>query len=225
MEMIIIASLKKILCNNYTYLILIILFLYKGLFICLFSNIKYYTSKQKCDVTEKNILKNRVVQLEKEINELTDMKIYNGANYDFTKISFINLDDKTFYIKGGYDRDYKNGLLLINEDGLVGIIKDVYKDYSKCLVTSESNISVEVNNNYGTITGIKDDLLIISNISNYDDIDLNDEVYTSTLGSIKDKIYVGKVNKISSLATEKIIYVKSNVDIKDVNYLYVVGKS
>ena len=67
--------------------------------------------------------------------------------------------------------------------------------------------------------------LIISNISNYDDIDLNDEVYTSTLGSIKDKIYVGKVNKISSLATEKIIYVKSNVDIKDVNYLYVVGKS
>ena len=223
--MIIIVSLKKILCNNYTYLILIILFLYKGIFISFFSNIKYYTREIKCDGTEKNILKTRVRQLENEVNDLTEMKIYDKYNYDYTKISYINLDDKTFYIKGGSDKDYQNGLLLINEDGLVGIIKEVYKDYSKCLMTSESNVSVEINDNYGIVSGIKDDLLIISNISNYDDIDLNDEVYTSTLGSIKDKVFVGTVNKISKLATEKIIYVKTNVDIKDVSYLYVVGKS
>ena len=42
-------------------------------------------------------------------------------------------------------------------------------------------------------------------------INLNDEVYTSTLGNIKEKIYIGKVVGIEDKTIEKEIIIKSDV--------------
>ena len=41
--------------------------------------------------------------------------------------------------------------------------------------------------------------------------------------NVKEKIYIGKVADIKITDIEKVLYVKSDVDFDNINYLYVVG--
>ena len=86
-----------------------------------------------------------------------------------------------------------------------------------------SNLSVKINDSFGTITGYEDGLYIISDLSNYDIISINDTVYTSTIGNIKTPVLVGTVYSIEEHDISKKVYVKSNVDFHNINYLYVVS--
>ena len=80
-----------------------------------------------------------------------------------------------------------------------------------------------VSSSYGTLSGYENGYFIIRNITNYDNVSINDDVYTSTLGNVKEKIYIGKVADIKITDIEKVLYVKSDVDFDNINYLYVVG--
>ena len=64
---------------------------------------------------------------------------------------------------------------------------------------------------------------IITDISNYDKVYINDEVYTSGFGTIKEKLYIGKVIKIDNDIYSKKIYVESKVDFNNLNYVLIVG--
>lgn len=202
------------------------LFIYKSTFINLFANINsLLTKKDDIVSTEINILKEENKHLKEELTNLTALDTYANYNYSLTRMSYRSLyDNQEIHIQGGSNKKYENNYAVINSDGLVGIITKVKKNESIVkLLSGVPNLSVKINDTYGTLSGYEDDLLVITNISNYSKINLNDEVYTSTLGTIKEHIFIGTVYKVEDNDISKKIYVKSKVDFNNINYLYVVG--
>lgn len=220
-------TLLKIIKNYYIYLFLLILFLFKGTYINIVENIGFiFTNNKNKNLAEIKILQNQVDYLKSEYKSITDLEEYAKYDYDITRISYrVSYKSDEFYIYGGTDKGYKVNFAVLNEDGLVGIITEVFKDYSKVkTLTSITNLSVKIKDSYGTITEYKDSLFKVSDLSNYDKIKLNDLVYTSTLGAIKESIYIGYVTNIVDNDVSKTVYIKNNVDYNHLNYLYVVGE-
>ena len=110
--------------------------------------------------------------------------------------------------------------------GFIGKITNVDKYTSELTTIRElKDLSVLVNDSYGKLNYdyIKD-LFIITDISNYDKVHINDSVFTSGYGSVKEKLYIGKVIKIETSDYKKIIYVNSKVDFNNLNYVLIVGE-
>lgn len=209
--------------SNLIYLIIIGLFIYKGLFVNLVSNINLLFTKSDNQLeTKVKLLEADIANLNKDLEEVTNLKTIKKDNYKLTKLSYrLSFSDNNFYITGS---DYKVNDLLINSSGLVGIIMEVNKDYSLAKTIKDvKNISIKINDSYGTIEKYQDEYFVITNLSNYDKVAINDEVYTSVLGSIDNNILVGYVAKIEEHDINKTIYVKSKVDFNNINYLYVVS--
>ncbi len=219
------TNILKILKNSTIYLTIFLLIVYKGAFINLLANINQFFFKPNDKTAEVNILKEKVANLENELSKVTDILPYAKYNYDLTRLSYrVTYNAHEIYILNGTNHNYQKNMAVINERGLVGIIKEVNYDYSKVtLLPNIQNLSVEINGNYGTLTKQEDDLFVIENISNYDTIKLNDIAYTSTYGTIKERVPIGYVFKIDEGSIAKSIYIKSNVNFLDINYLYVVG--
>lgn len=220
------TTILRIIKKNYLLIILLALFIYKSAFINLFANINsLLTKKDNYPASEINILKEENNSLKEELKNISKLDSYASYNYSLTRLSYRSLyDDYEIHIQGGTDKNYKENYAVLNSEGLVGIITSVDKHESKVkLLSGIPNLSVKINDTYGTLSAYEDNLLIINNISNYSKINLNDEVYTSTLGKIKERIFIGTVYKVEEADIEKRIYVKSKVDFNNINYLYVVG--
>ena len=132
------------------------------------------------------------------------------------------------------DFNLKENMAVVNSNGLIGIIDKVYKNYSivKLITTSNDNkISVKIKKDntylYGTITSYKDNLFLLEGITNYQDISLNSDVLTTGYGVFPSDILIGKVTKIeeNKYNTSKIIYVKSNVNFNEINYVSILGNN
>lgn len=169
--------------------------------------------------------------MEKENNSLKKIVDLEDSSFNFivTKIKYRDIYDfkNTFTIYKGLKQGIKENSPVISEDGLVGIIKKVKDDSSEVeLITNKnSNISVRINDVYG-ILKYQDNKLIVSNITNYENAKVGDEIYTSGIGNLPGGIFVGTVEDISlsNLEIEKIIYVESKVDFNNLIYLLVVGE-
>lgn len=212
----------NILKNSLFYIILLLILIYKGVFINIISNINLlFTTPNNNQVTEINILKEKNKELENNLKELSNLSINNNC-YKLTKLSYrLSYSENNFYIEGN---DYKINNLLVNQDGLVGIIKELKKDYSECIMLPGiTNLSVKIKESYGTISVYENGLYVINDLSNYDSIAINDQVYTSIIGDIKTPVLVGTVYSIEEHDIYKRVYVKSNVDFHNINYLYVVS--
>ena len=218
--------MKKLKVHYYLIIILLIL-LYHNTFINILSNINSFT-KSDSDVTkaENKILKTENITLKEELANVTSLKPYAKYNYSLTRLSYREVyNSSVIYIRGGLDKNYAKGNALINEKGLVGIISEVYDTYSKAtLIYDIDNFSIKINDSYGSITSYDGDLLLVKNISNYDNIHLNDEVYTSSLGILHESLYIGYVKKIEEHDISKDIYIKTDVDFNNLSYMYVVGE-
>lgn len=178
---------------------------------------------------EIRLLEEKIKYLENEYDELNDFKENLGkyANYKYV-VSKKIYQENYFYnskiiIEGGEDLDIKKGMAVVNEFGLVGVISNVNKNTSEITkLLNVNNLSVNINGIYGKLV-YEDNKLKIKDISRENVINLNDEVYTSTLGSIKEKIYIGKVISVKDKVIEKEIIIESKVDFNNLNYLLVVG--
>lgn len=200
--------------------------IYHNAFINLITNINTMVKKKdNIENAEIKILKEENNHLKEEINNLTDIGTYAKYNYTLTKMSYRSIyDSQEIYIEGGKSEGFSINYAIVNAQGLVGIISEVNDTSSKVtLLSGVPNLSVKINDTYGTLSAYEEDFLVIDNISNYSKINLNDEVYTSTLGTIKEKILIGTVYKIEDNDISKKIFVKSKVDFNNLNYLYVVG--
>ncbi len=220
--------IKRIKKINKKYLVLVFffLFLFHKNFVYLLGNIGDLTSKKEnTREVEINLLKEENKQLKIELEQISDLLPYAKYHYKMTRLTYKESYSTTqIHIQGGKDNNYKEGQALINQYGLVGILDKVGKEESSAtLLTGLSNLSVRINDAYGTITGYQDGYFLIENISNYDEIHLNDEVYTSSLGSIKENLFIGSVSEIIGETLEKKIKMKSKVDFKEIHYLFVVG--
>jgi len=221
-------KIKKLKQINKKYLLLVFFFLciFRKNIIYFIGNINELTSKKgTINQVELTLLKEENEQLKRELEQVSNLLPYAKYHYSLTRLNYKeNYSTTKIHIQGGQDKDYKEGQAIINEFGLVGIIEKVGKEESSAtLLTGLSNFSVRINNAYGTITGYQDGVFIIENISNYDEVHLNDEVYTSSLGNIKENLFIGSVSEIEGQTIEKKIKMKSKVDFKEIHYLYVVG--
>lgn len=154
-----------------------------------------------------------------------DIKLLD-YDYKISKILFKeSYNTDKYKIQFGANHNISNGLGVINEFGLVGKITEVNKNSSIFTTLKElKDISVVINNIYGKLNYNYDkELFIVSDISNYDKVYVNDEVHTSGYGSIKENIYIGKVVKVENDDISKKIYVKNEVDFNDLNYVLIVG--
>lgn len=220
------TTILSIIKKNYFLIILLLMLIYHNAFINLITNINTMVKKKdNIENAEIKILKEENNHLKEEINNLTDIGTYAKYNYTLTKMSYRSIyDSQEIYIKGGKSEGFSINYAIVNAQGLVGIISEVNDTSSKVtLLSGVPNLSVKINDTYGTLSAYEEDLLVIDNISNYSKINLNDEVYTSTLGTIKERILIGTVYKIEDNDISKKIFVKSKVDFNNLNYLYVVG--
>lgn len=206
------------------FIIITFVFIFRSNIFYLFSLINTNTKKTNDNlITENNILKSENEYLNQELKSLSNLTSYANYNYELTRMSYrLSYTDNEICILNTKGISVNN--IVMNQYGLVGLVKNVKDKYSYVtLLTDINNLSVNVSSSYGTLSGYENGYFIIRNITNYDNVSINDDVYTSTLGNVKEKIYIGKVADIKITDIEKVLYVKSDVDFDNINYLYVVG--
>lgn len=171
----------------------------------------------------------RIEYLEKEFNNYDkfskDIKLLN-YDYLISKIIFKESYNTSKYkIQYGKSDGVLNGMAITNELGLVGKITNVDSKTSELTTLKElKDVGVIINGIPGKLNyDYEKETFIVNDISNYDKVYVNDEVYTSGYGTIKEKIYIGKVERIANDTISKKIYVKSNVDFNNLNYVLIVG--
>ena len=155
------------------------------------------------------------------------------VNYDykFTNSYIIYKDIYDYLneitIRGGTDKGFDK-YPVIYDNTLVGIIDKVNKNSSivKLITNNNSKISVKINEEIGVLENIKGSL-IVSDISNYSNINIGDMVYTSGLGKTHENIYIGLVKdiKLDDKGIEKSILVDYSLNIKDIDYVTVLEVS
>lgn len=175
---------------------------------------------------------NEITRLKEENEELKkslDFKENTNLEYVVSKVKFRNiydyLNEVTIY-KGSNDL-IKKGDTVISNEGLIGFVKSTSKNEAivQLITNKKSNVSVKINEAFGILKS-ENDKLIVSNISSYEKVEVNDKVYTSGLGNIVGNILVGTVTSINedSLGIEKKITIKASIDFKNINYVFVVSK-
>lgn len=171
----------------------------------------------------------KISYLENEINSITEFsKNLERIEYNY-KISKIIY--KESYNFGKYKLQYgksdgiKKGMAVTNEFGLIGKITNVSDKTSELTILKDlDDVSVVVNNSYGKLNyDYETNTFYITDISNYDKVYVNDLVYTSGYGSIKEKLIIGRVKKVDNTDISKKVIINSVVDFDELNYVLIVG--
>lgn len=215
------------------YIIFIILFfmMFHSNIIFFISNINSLFNKDNKYELLKNTYETRGDNLNKEISEyekISNLDLTKDKSMILSKVALRDIYDFYDYLIISTSYKAKAGDAVLNEKGLVGIVEDSsMKEARVNLLTGANKISVKVNNSFGLL-GLynkRTKLFRITNITNYESINKGDIVTTSGLSSIPENIYVGEVVKINKKGIEQEIYVKSDIDFENLNYLYVLNST
>lgn len=181
--------MKLFIKNSYLFIIFFIILLSKNFIFSLF--------KPKCNINYENMY---TLSLEKEIENINIIKNNNYKTF-FTYGKVINNNIYKFKeeIKVSCDTsNIKKNDLIIKDDYLIGIVKNVYKDYIiGLLITSKDFIITGTINNEYTVIKNEDNLLKATLIPIDKKININDKVYVSSLTGFNEKILIGYVDKIN----------------------------
>lgn len=198
--------------NYYIFLIIFLVVIFRVNILNFFINVKPLFVKSDPGV-EIAILKEENKRLKDEYTSLLDFKnnINIEENYVITNVHKSNYGFDKIVLNG----KYKRGSEIVNESGLVGIINDSLYEGE---YLSNTNILVRINGTEGKIDGVDDNKnLLIKEISNYNDIKIND-VVTSIYGT-----FIGKVVNIIYEDLENVIVVKG-IDASNLNYVGVIER-
>ncbi|MCM1053560.1 MAG: rod shape-determining protein MreC [Ruminococcus sp.] len=209
--------------KKYFYIVLIIIylaFLMKDIFLKPISNI---------NVLKGNYLNNKEEYYKNEYENLSKMLNIEPNSYDITYSKIITRNIYEFWnkitIAKGSNNNIKKGDIVINEDGVIGLISKVYNNYSEVLLitNNKTNISVKINDSYGILTSL-DNKLIVKNIKLNSEIKKDDKIYTSGLTDIPEGLFIGTVSSINkdNLELEYIIEVIPSVNLNNLNYIGVL---
>ena len=165
-------------------------------------------------------------------NEYENMKKMLTITYpDYSVIySKVILRDiyafnKEFTIGKGSRDGVQEQDVVVNEKGVVGIVKMANPNSSVVLLLTNPDIqlSVKINDSYGILTSV-DEKIIVKNIKLNREIKEGDEVYTSGLTSVPGDILIGTVKSIDtdSLELEYILNVESASYLEDISYVAVI---
>lgn len=155
----------------------------------------YYLSYLKYN--NQKIINSAILEEENRIlqSELDKIKTVNTYDSSYVIARVVLRDLHSFYneivINVGNDK-VSVGDAVVNEEGLIGIIKETKKDFSYVsLIADGYNLSIKVADTYGNLNGQKVDLL-----NKYSQLKEGDLIYTSGLTTIPEGIYVGKIDKV-----------------------------
>ena len=202
--------------NYLLYIFLFFLIIFRNTFVNLVNNLGFIIFNQKDELTI-NTLNDKIKVLEKEYQDLLDFKnnINISSNYILSNVYMNNYSYDKLLINGD---NYRIGDEVVNTDGLVGIINKTYLNYSEVSFIYDTKIPVKINNNEGKIVG-KDENnnIIIKELTNYNNININDKVYSV------NNTYIGKVIKIDREVVDTNILVET-IDLKNINYVAVLSR-
>ncbi len=169
--------------------------------------------------------------INKELKRLLQLK--DTVNYPLipatvvSKLSSMSQGNVT--INAGLNDSIKVGMPVINDQGLVGVITSVAKDYSIARTLQNVDLKLTVKDERSRIDGVMKwtgEELVIVNVPKTYDIEKGDRVVTSELSSIISvPIPVGIITGLSKVETGIFneAKVKSFVDFGSVENVFVVG--
>lgn len=180
--------------------------------------------------TEENICIIRNKDIEEKYQELVDAYGYSDQipySISHTKILFrsiYDLDNHITIYKGSHDGLQEKNLV-INEEGLVGIISktNAHSSEVELLKNNNLNLSVKIEDNYGVLR-YEENTLVVKGINNKGNIEVGDLVYTSDISIYPEKILIGEVTEVSNDAyeIEKFLKVTPVVDFEHLKYISVI---
>ena len=182
----------------------------------------YYEGIIKLKEEEIKYLKNEIDNINEFSKNLPRIKY----NYKVSKIIYKeSYNIGKYRVQYGKNDNVKVGYAVMNEYGLIGKITKVDESTSELTILKNlKDISVVINGIYGKLNyDYETNKYIVTDISNYDKVYINNEVYTSGYGTIKENIYIGKVVKIENDTISKKVYIDINDNYDNLNYLLIVG--
>ena len=212
-------------------------------------NYRKNTNKLNQLEKENEELKSEIVKLTTKINDnksIEDLKkalnfIPEKYQASMISASVVGKNDGNWYtsfvISAGSDAGVKKDSLVVNGNGLVGMVYEVSKNYSKAisLLDTKASISFKLlkNPDYKGIltssTDISDDLKKEGYLKGYMfdssyDVLPGDTLVTSGLGLYPDGIIIGKVDKVVDDKNKSLKYVvvKPYVDFKNIDDVTII---
>lgn len=201
--------------NYYIFIIIFLVVLFRTSILNLFMNVKKMFTSAEPNI-EIVTLKEENRRLKDEYTSLLDFKSRINIDEDYT----ITNVHKSNY---GFDKIVLNGSFkenseIVSDDGLVGIITKSDGNLSYGEYLFNTHILVRVDDTEGKIYGRDDDgNLLIKEISNYNNIKINDNVLSM------HGMYIGKVVNIIYEDLESIIVVKMG-SVNNLNYVGVIER-
>lgn len=201
--------------NYYIFIIIFLVVLFRTSILNLFMNVKTMFTSAEPNI-EIVTLKEENRRLKDEYTSLLDFKSRINIDEDYT----ITNVHKSNY---GFDKIVLNGSFkenseIVSDDGLVGIITKSDNNLSYGEYLFNTHILVRIDDTEGKIYGRDDDgNLLIKEISNYNNIKINDNV------SSMHGMCIGKVVNIIYEDLESIIVVKMG-SVNNLNYVGVIER-
>ena len=200
------------------------------LFLLLFMNYGleiYFRSIIKND----SLLNDKVVylydyeNLKKEYDSILEYhNLTKSLDDSFIVSKVIFKDPFHFYdeirILKGNDDGIEVGDIVVNENGYVGKVKNVFSSSSavELLLNSNTQMSVSVEDSYGILQIVNNEV-IVSHITKKEPILEGSVVYTSKYSKIPLEIPIGKVKEVKINSKEQILVVEPTVDFNSLNYV------
>lgn len=200
---------------KYNYLSFIVLFLIIILKEPIMQNINnlMYIRNNNLEI---KTLKNQNEELEKEYQELLTFKnnIKLDNNFTITNTLKTNYDFNKLNINGKYNLNDE----VVNENGLIGIITKTNHNFSEMTYLYNTNLTIKIDNITGKIISKdQNNNLIIGELSNHNNININDNVYSLY------NTYIGKVIKINYEVLDTTILVETPKP-QNINYVAVISR-
>lgn len=200
---------------KYNYLSFIVLFLIIILKEPIMQNINnlMYIRNNNLEI---KTLKNQNKELEKEYQELLTFKnnIKLDNNFTITNTLKTNYDFNKLNINGKYNLNDE----VVNENGLIGIITKTNHNFSEMTYLYNTNLTIKIDNITGKIISKdQNNNLIIGELSNHNNININDNVYSLY------NTYIGKVIKINYEVLDTTILAETP-NPRNINYVAVISR-
>ena len=194
----------------------------------------------KINVNYQNVIDHFSKEKEEELKTLKALlELNNTTSFELEHASILNRNVLYYFneltIDKGKNSGIDQGMLAINEKGLVGVVEYVTQDTAtiKLLTTEDATfkIAVSVENGEslynGVITGYdqKTGEILVTSIRNQSDIKIGSVVKTNGLGNLyPEGILVGTVSKIEtdSVGVSKILSIQTGIDFRNLSYVSII---
>ena len=210
-----------VICLNKIRELILRISIYTGVLVFIYCT-SYFISYIKYDnreYVEYNAFKVENELLKREIELLRNISVSESKVAKVIVRDIYSFYDEIIIDLGSSDVQVKD--LVINEDGLVGVVYKVSKNKSYVkLLTSNYKISVKLGDTYGIYNNGS-----ITMLDKYSDIKVGEKVYTSGLDESLGDVYIGEVIKVyyDQEGLGKSVDVKY-VDNSNLNYVVVLGR-